>query len=63
MVSYFVPLDERVLLNLHWDPIVLPQAGPIEMHYIRNRTCTIEREEKVEGFWTEYLAPSPSPHI
>ena len=63
MVSYFVPLDERELLNLHWDPIVLPQAGPIEMHYIRNRTCTIEREEKVEGFWTEYLAPSPSPHI
>lgn len=43
----FTPLDEEELLNLHSDPIILLQAGPVQTHYTWNGTCTIERGEKV----------------
>ena len=29
----FKSLGEEELLNFHWDPIVLLQAEPVEMHY------------------------------
>lgn len=48
-LSYFAPLGKGELLSLHWDPIVLLQANPVETNYAWNGTCTIEREEKV-GF-------------
>lgn len=46
-VNYFIPLGEEELRNLHWDPIVLLQAGPIETYYTWNGTCTIERGGKM----------------
>lgn len=46
-VSYLVPLGGEELLSLPWDPIVLLQAGPVEMHYTWNGTHTTERGEKV----------------
>ena len=46
-MSYFTPLGEAELLNLHWDPVVLLQAGLVETHYTRSGTCTIERGGKV----------------
>lgn len=39
---------EEELLHHCWDPIVLLQADPAEMHYAGNGTLTIERREKVE---------------
>ena len=44
MVSYFTPLGEGELLNFHWDPFVLLQAGPAETHY----THAIEKGENME---------------
>lgn len=41
-VSYFVPLGERELLSLQWNPIVLLQARPVEMNYAWNETGTTE---------------------
>lgn len=29
-MNYFTLLDEGELLSLHWDPIVLLQAGPVK---------------------------------
>ena len=46
-MSYFAPLGEGELLNHHWGPMVLLQAGPVEMHYIWNGTCTVARGQKV----------------
>lgn len=37
---------EGELLSLHWDAIVPLQAGPVEMPYAWNGTCTIERREE-----------------
>lgn len=31
------------LLRLHWDPVALLQAGPVQMHYTWNGTHTTER--------------------
>lgn len=44
MVSYFTPLGEGELLNFHWDPFVLLQAGPAETHY----THAVEKGENME---------------
>lgn len=33
-VNHFICLGKGELCNLYWDPIVLVQAGPIEMHYL-----------------------------
>lgn len=32
-MDYFTPLGEIELLSLHWNPIILLQAGSVEMHY------------------------------
>lgn len=50
MMGDFVPLGKRALLVPHWDPIILLQAGPTEMHYTWNGTCTIEGG-KVESWF------------
>ena len=44
-------LDVGERFNLHWDPIVLLQAGPVEMHYTWNRICTIKREKLGSLIW------------
>lgn len=56
-VSYLVPLGEGELLNLHWDPIVLLQTGPIEMLCTWNGTLTIKRGEKVRVLAMHLLPP------
>lgn len=48
-VSFFTPLGEGELPNLHWGSVVLLQAGPVETHYTCNGIGTFEREEKVGG--------------
>lgn len=30
MNNYFATLNEEELFNLHWDPVVLLQAGPLK---------------------------------
>lgn len=45
--SYFAPLGEGKLLNLHWDPIVLLVVRPAETHYPWKGKCTTERGKKV----------------
>lgn len=42
-VSYFTSLGERGLTPSPLDPIVLPQAEPVEIDYTWNGTHTIER--------------------
>ena len=59
-VNEFAPLGEGKLLNLHWDPFVLLQAGPVEMHYIWTRILTTKRRQKV-GVLTWHI-PNPSAH-
>ena len=59
-MSYFSPLCEGELLNLHWDPVVLLQAGPVEMHYTWNGTYTIESGEEVL-LW--HILHSPPVHL
>ena len=56
LASYFIPPGEGEVLSLHWDPFVLLQAGPTETHCTWNRTCTIERKEKV-GVRVWYIPP------
>lgn len=58
-VSYFALLREEELLSLHWDPIVLLQARPVETYYICNGICTIKRGGENGGPGLAYL-PSPS---
>lgn len=47
-VSYFSPLGEGKLLNLHWYPVDLIQAGAVEIHSAWNETGTIKRRGKWE---------------
>ena len=46
-------------LLLHWNSIVLLQAGPVEMHPPWHGTYAIERGERV-GSWSGITHPSPS---
>lgn len=58
--SYFTTLDEGELLNVHWDPLILLQVGPVKMYHTRNGTCTIKRGEKKRIFIWRIL---PSVHL
>ena len=55
-------LGEEELLNLHGDPIILLQAGLVEMHYTWNRASTIGRGEKMGAVLWNILPPPTSPH-
>lgn len=62
--SYFAPLGEEEPHNLHWDPIVLLQAGLVEIHYTLNGTHTTERGEKVRVLsGSTASASSPGKHV
>lgn len=50
-------MGEGELLHLHWVPVVLPQAGPAEMHYTWNGMRTTGKEEKVRVLVSCILPP------
>lgn len=59
-MSYFVPLGERDLLHLYWDPVVMLKVRPVEMHYTWNGAHPIERGKNMGVLVWHFLPQSIS---
>lgn len=59
-MNSFVYLSEGKLFSLHWDPIVLLQAEPVETPEIQH---TILKEGRKWKFCLVYPVPNPSSHL